>query len=83
MLNTIDSKMAAQWWHHGVCVVCAMQTRFAKRHYRRFDEGQSTKVCCNRNMLKQIIVGGYLERTALAIDRSGGRVDGMEWCGLG
>ena len=76
--------MAVQWWQHGVCVVCAKQTRFAnKKDYRRFDEGQFTKVGCKTNMLKQCIIVCYLGRTALDDDRSVGRVDGMEWCGLG
>ena len=34
-------------------------------------------------MLKQFIIVGYLGRTALNDDRSGGRVDGIEWCRLG
>ena len=54
-----------------------------KEHSRRFDAGQFTNVGCKTNMLKQIIIVGYLGRTAIDDDRSGGRVDGMEWCGLG
>ena len=30
MLKTIEFNMAVQWWQHGVCVVCAKQTYFAK-----------------------------------------------------
>ena len=56
---------------------------FRKHNDRRFGEGQFTKVGCKTNMSKQCIIVGYLGRTALDYDRSGGRVDGMEWCGLG
>ena len=34
-------------------------------------------------MPTQCITVGFLGRTVLGDDRSGGRVDGMEWCGLG
>ena len=74
--------MAVQWWQHGVCVVCAQQTRFANGI---IDD------------LMRSVYGGWLQNkhaetvhyrcgfgvTALDDDRSGGRVDGMEWCGLG
>ena len=63
------------------CVYKAKVVR--KQNYRRFDEGQFTKVGCKTNTSKQCIIVGYLIRTALDDDRSGGRVDGMEWCGLG
>ena len=63
------------------CVYKAKSIR--KQNYRRFDEGQVTKVGCKTNMSKQCIIVWYLGRTALDDDRSGGRVNGMEWCGLG
>ena len=63
---------------------CVYKTKvFRKQNYRRFDEGQFAKVGCKTNMSTQCIIVGYLGRTALDDDRSGGRVDGMEWCGLG
>ena len=65
-----------------MCCVCTANA-LCKRHYRRFDEGQSTEVGCKTNMPKQCIIVGYLGRTALDDDRSGGRVGGIEWCGLG
>ena len=66
------------------CMCCVYKAKvFRKQDYRRFDEGQFTKVGCKTNMSKQCIIVGYLGRTALDDDRSGGRVDGMEWCGLG
>ena len=75
--------MAVLWWEHGVCVVCTKQKCFANTNYRRFDEGQFTEVGCKTNMLTQCIIVVCSGRTALDDDRSGGRVDGMEWCGLG
>ena len=83
LLNTIEFNMAVQWWQHGVCVVCAKQTRFAATNYRRFDEGQFTKVGCNTNMSKQYMIVGYLGSIALDDDRLGGRLAGIEWCGEG
>ena len=71
--------MVAAWC---MCCVCEA-TAFRKKHYRRFAEGQFTKVGCKTNMSKHFIIVGYLERIALDDDRSGGRVDGMEWCGEG
>ena len=66
------------------CMCCVHNAKvFRKQNYRRFDEGQFTKVGCKTNMLKQCIIVGHLGRTALDDDRSGGRVDGMEWCGEG
>ena len=56
---------------------------FRKQSYRRFDEGQFTEFGCKANMPKQCMIVCYLGRTVLDDDRSGGRVDGMEWCGLG
>ena len=71
--------MAGTW-----CMCCVYKAKvFRKQNYRRFDEGQFTKVGCKTNMSTQCIIVGYLGRTALDDDRSGGRVDGMEWCGLG
>ena len=71
--------MVAAW-----CMCCVYKAKvFRKQDYRRFDEGQFTKVGCKTNMSKQCIIVGYLGRTALDDDRSGRRVDGMEWCGLG
>ena len=66
------------------CMCCVYKAKvLRKQNYRRSDEGQFTKVGCKTNMLRQSIIVGYLGRTALDDDRSGGRVDGMEWCGLG
>ena len=76
--------MAVLWWEHGVCVVCTKQLVFRKQNYRRFDEGQFTMVGCKTNMLKQFIFVGDLGGSpSLDDDRTGGRVDGMEWCGEG
>ena len=60
------------------CVYKAKSVR--KQNYRRFDEGQFTKVGCKTNMLKQCIIIGYLGRIALSmmIGRAGGW---MEWSG--
>ena len=61
------------------CTCCVNKTKvFRKQNYRRFDEGQFTKVGCKTNMSKQCIIVGYLGRTALDDDRSGGW---MEWSG--
>ena len=66
------------------CMCCVSKAKvFRKQNYCRIDEGQFAKVGCKTNMLKQCIIVGYVGRTALDDDRSGGRVDGMEWCGLG
>ena len=71
--------MALTW-----CMCCVYKAKvFRKQNYRRFDDGHFTKVGCETNMLKQCSIVGYLGRTALDDDRSGGRVDGMEWCGEG
>ena len=75
--------MAVLWWEHGVCVVFKAKV-FRKQNYRRFDEGQFTKVGCKTNMLKRCIIVGYLGRAVLSmIDLSGGWMDGMEWFGEG
>ena len=71
--------MVGTW---GMCCVYKANV-FRKQNYLRFYEGQFTKVGCNTNVSKQFIIVGYLGRTALDDDRSGGRVDGMEWCGPG
>ena len=66
------------------CMCCLYNANvFRKQNNRRFDEGHFTKVGCNTNMFKLCIIVGYLGRTVLYDDRSGGRVDGMEWCGEG
>ena len=71
--------MVAAW-----CMCCVYKANvFRKQNHRRFDEGQSTKVGRKTNMLNQCIIVGYLGRTTLDDDRSGGRVDGMEWFGEG
>ena len=64
------------------CMCCVYKTNVSrKQNYRRFDEGQFTKVGCKTKMSKPCIIVGYLGRTALDDDRAGGRVDGMGWCG--
>ena len=82
--NSIRFNMSVLWWQHGVCGVrvCGA-TVFCKEHYRRFDVSQFTNVCCKVKLLKQCITIMYMGRIALDDDRSGGRVDGMEWCGEG
>ena len=66
-----------------VYVLCVQSKVFRKQNYRRFDEGQFTKVGCKTKMSKQCIIVKYVGTTALDDDRSGGRVDGMGWCGEG
>ena len=51
--NTAEFNVAVLWWGHGVCVVCTKQWCFANKNYRRFDEGQFTKVGCKTNMSNQ------------------------------
>ena len=66
------------------CMCCVYKSKLIrKQDYRRFDEDQFTEVSCKTNMSKQCIIVGYWGRNALDDDRSGGRVYGMEWCGLG
>ena len=70
------------------CMCCVYKAKvFRKQNYRRFDEGQCTKVGCKTNMLKQCIIVEYLGRgggdRSHDDDRSFGRMDGMEWCGEG
>ena len=62
------------------CMYCVYKAKvFPKQNYRRFDEGQFTKVGCKTNMPKQCIIGKYLGRTALSmIGRAGGW---LEWSG--
>ena len=63
------------------CMCCVYKAKvFREQKYRRFDEGQFTKVGCKTNMLKQCIIVGDLGRTALDDDRSGGRAGG--WNGV-
>ena len=55
------------------CMRCVYKANVVrKQNYRRFDEGQFTKVGCNTNMSIQCIIVGYLGRTAVDDDRSGG-----------
>ena len=41
------------------CMCCVHKAKvFRKQNYRRFEEGQFTKVGCKTNMLKQCIIAG-------------------------
>ena len=75
--------MAVLWWEHGVCVVCTKQRCFPNKITADSMRVSSPRLVQKTNMLKHCIIVGYLGRTALDDDRSGGLVDGMEWCGLG
>ena len=62
------------------CMCCVYKAKvFRKQNYRRFEEGQFTKVGCKTNMSKQCIIVGYLgEPLSMMIGRAGGC---MEWSG--
>ena len=67
--------MVATWC---MCCVCEANA-FRKKHYRRIDEGQFTKVCCKTNILKQCIIVFCEESLSMMIGRAAGW---MEWSGL-
>ena len=84
MPNTAEFNMAVLWWEHGVCGVCVCEANaFRKNLYRRFDEGQFTNVGCKTNMLEHWVIVGLVKNRSLDDDRSGGRLDGMDWFGEG
>ena len=62
-----------------VYVLCVQSKVFRTQNYRRFDEGQFTKVGCKTIMLEHCIIVGYLEEP---LSMMIGRADGwMEWSG--
>ena len=81
--NTAEPNMAVQWWQHGVCVVCTKQRCFANKiivdSMRVSPPWLVAKQACRNYALSM----GILEDRPLDDDRSGGRVDGMEWFGEG
>ena len=75
--------MVLQWSQHDVCVVCTKQKCFTNKiivdSMRVNPPWLVAKQTCRNGALSL----GIWEGRSLDDDRSGGRVDGMEWCGEG
>ena len=75
--------MAVLWWEHGVCVVCTKQRCFANKIIVDSMKVSSPRLVAKQTRRNSALSLGIWEDRSLDDDRSGGRVDGMEWCGEG
>ena len=81
--NTAEPNMAVQWWKHGVCVVCTKQRCFSNKIIVESMRVNPPWLVARQTCRNSELSLGIWEDRSLDDDRSGGRVDGMEWCGEG
>ena len=75
--------MAVLWWEQRVCVVCTKQRCFANKIIVDSMRVSPPRLVAKQTCWNDALSLGIWEDRSLDDDRSGGRGDGMEWCGLG
>ena len=75
--------MAVFCSEHGLCVVCTTQLYFANKIIADSMRVSSPRLDATHTCRTRVLSFDCFGRTVLDDDRSGGRVCGMEWSGLG
>ena len=81
--NTAEFNMAVLWWKHGVCVVCTKHTCFANKIIVDPMRVSSQGWLQNKHVGTLHSRREFGKNRSVDDDRSGGRVDGMDWFGEG